>query len=661
MNGVDAALKDLADAYGVHSDFFDFNGTHHPTNPDTMRALLLALGVDASTHGLVTDALHRHNAAQSAQILALEHVIQADQDNSLPVRIPCDWLLTTEDGNQICEGRAETYARLPGLSIGYYLLVATSGKQTQSARILVRPPRAPKMDAKTEKAQCWGITGALYGLRSATNGGIGNFNDLGVACRAFGSAGADFFGINPIHALGWAAGDMISPYSPTHRGFFNIDHIAVDQGLGPTPSTDLIDYSHFRQSHRVALEAEYSTFGKTSKGAEFQRWQKAQGDTLRDFAQFEALSEIHGRNYRKWPSSLQSPGKQAAKQAGPRAEFHAWLQWRAETQINDAQTAALASGMALGLYLDLAVGPRPGGAEVWMNADTIAKGVTIGAPPDHLSPNGQSWALAAHAPGPLAASFYAPLRAMLRKLMAQCGLMRIDHALGLLRSYWLPDDGSPGGYISQPLDALLAVIAIEADLAGCVIVGEDLGLVPDGFREKLNDAGLYSYSVWQYEMQHDGQIKPVNELSSNALACFSTHDTPTLQGFWHGEDIALWQRVGWLGGGETAARHAGRARQRQSLRRVCDIDPMATAAQISYAVQNTLAQAPSALLAVQLDDVFGLTDAQNLPGTIDEHPNWRRKSPVPVEEFAHHADLQSLDVTMTQNHSRPSRNEDPDE
>lgn len=650
MAATGAPLKELADAYGVHSEFYDLHGSHHPTNPDTMRALLTALGVDVANDSQISEALESHKTAQANDILAHEHIVQAGQTNRLPVRQPCDWALLTEDGTQLSEGHADSELSLPKLASGYYSLAVTAGKTTQQVRLLVRPARAPDITTISGQARCWGVTTALYGLRSEQNGGLGNFADLGKASQALGAANADFLGINPVHALGWAADEMISPYSPSHRGFFNTDHIAVDEGLGPTPAADLIDYQEFRPRHKEALEAEYISFVKTShaddEGSEFGRWQSVQGDGLSEFAQFEALSQTHGDDFRNWPSQLRTPGTQTRKAAGARADFHAWLQWRAETQISQAQNTALNAGMSLGLYLDLAVGSRPGGAEVWMNSATIAKGVTIGAPPDHLSPEGQSWDLAAHAPGPLANSFYAPFRAMLRKLMLHAGLVRIDHALGLLRSFWLPDDGSPGGYISQPLDALLAVIAIEAERARCVVVGEDLGLVPEGFRQQLNGSGLYSYSVWQYEMGHDGQIKAASELSANALACFSTHDTPTLRGFWYGEDIDLWGRVGWIGSDETARRHSQRSRQRQSLRNLCDIGPTATAPEISQAIQHNLAQAPSALVAVQLDDVFGLTDAQNLPGTIDEHPNWRRRSPVAVGDFSDDADIRSIDDMM---------------
>jgi len=662
----DAALYELAYAQGVYAEFHDLNGQRHPTSHETLKALLAALGIDASTEGMITASLQEHHDQQATRLLAEEYVIQAGQTNAVAVSQACDWALLSEAGDLLAEGRSQSDVLLPAITVGYYLLHVTCEGQRQNARILARPPRAPSVNDQTGHARCWGMTGALYGFRSDENGGLGNYADLVQAGAALGKHGAAFLGINPVHALGWAAGEMISPYSPTHRGFFNIDHIATDRGMGATPSTALIDYDGFRCRHRPILEAEFKAFVGTRDHEDFKLWQQAQGDSLRDFTLFESLSEHHGADFRLWPSALQSPGKAAQKAAGSRSDFHGWLQWRAGVQIADAQKVATGAGMDLGLYLDLAVGPRPGGAEVWMNAQTVAKGVSIGAPPDHLSPAGQSWALAAHAPRRLAAAFYAPLREMLRKLMARAGILRIDHVLGLLRSFWLPDDGSPGGYVSQPLEAFLAVIAIEADISGCVIVGEDLGLVPEGFREKLNAAGLYSYAVWQFEANHQGKLPPAETLCATSLACFGTHDTPTLQGFWHGQDVNWWQNVGWIGPEAAQTRHGMRAQQRQSLRDLCGLNSLASPPEISQAIHQTLAQAPAALVAVQLDDALGLLDAQNLPGTIDEHPNWRRRLPVPVENLHHAPDIENIAALMpddrrratTPNQFDPNRDED---
>jgi 4-alpha-glucanotransferase len=651
MSGTDADLRALAKAQGIYLAFFDLHGVRHEASPDTLRALLRALGTDADSPALVTAAL----AEQTADAVPTEMMGVAGDQIRVPVPRPCDWALQDETGKVIAEGRATDTADLPRLAVGYFDLHLT-GNMQGDVFVIVRPQRAPDLATQAGIDRCWGTTGALYGLRSATNGGLGNYADLGAVAETFGHAGAQFLGVNPLHALGWAMEDIISPYSPSHRGMFNIDHIAVESGLGPTPKADLIDYAAFRGRHRVALEAQFKT---RDKGA-FAAWCETCSDDTRHFAEFEAISEKHGHDFRTWPAALQTPGAAARKAAGKRAEFHLWLQFLADTQIDAAQARATQAGMALGLYLDLAVGPRPDGAEVWMNVDTIAKGVTIGAPPDHLSPEGQSWALAAHAPGPLARARYAPLRSMLRRLMAKCGVLRIDHALGLLRSYWLPDDGSPGGYITQPLDSLLAVIIIEAHRAGCLVVGEDLGLVPDGFREAMNDAGLYSYAVWQFEGTHLGDILPANTLPPYSLACFGTHDTPTLSGFWHGTDIDWWQRVGWLSSGDRAARHSHRAKQRASLRDVCAIPSTAHIDEIVDTIHRGLAQSPAALVSVQMDDVFGELEAQNLPGTINEHPNWRRLLSVPVEAMEQSAALLHISDVMRDARGTPAHHDDTD-
>jgi 4-alpha-glucanotransferase len=649
MNNTDRSLRALAQAQGIYLDFFDLHGARHETSPETLRALLKALGTEADSPAQVSEALD----TQTASTGPTEVIAMAGDPITVPIASSSDWSLVSEHGDIVAEGHASGVIDLPRLRVGYYDL-HISGAQPGQRFVMVRPHRAPDLVSALRHDTCWGTAGALYGLRSATNGGLGNYGDLGAIAATFGQAGAQFLGVNPLHALGWAMEEIISPYSPSHRGMFNIDHIAVERGLGPTPDADLIDYAAFRQRHRAALEAQFKTRDK----AAFAAWSATCSEETRQFAEFEAISETHGHDFRTWPIALQTPGAAARKAAGKRAEFHLWLQYLADTQIDAAQRDACASGMALGLYLDLAVGPRPDGAEVWINADTIARGVTIGAPPDHLSPEGQSWALAAHAPGPLAEARYAPLRSMLRRLMAKCGVLRIDHALGLLRSYWLPDDGSPGGYITQPLESLLAVITIEAHRAGCLVVGEDLGLVPDGFRDAMNTAGLYSYAVWQFEANHLGELLPADTLPPYSLACFGTHDTPTLNGFWHGTDIEWWQRVGWLSSGDRTSRHHHRAKQRASLRDVCDIPDSAEIGDIADAIHRGLAQSPAALVSVQMDDVFGELEAQNLPGTINEHPNWRRRLSIPVEGMKQSTALRHISEVMTSARGAPAQNDD---
>ncbi|WP_424976342.1 4-alpha-glucanotransferase [Dinoroseobacter sp. S124A] len=629
MSDPDADLRRLAEAHGVCTRFHDLQGHEQIAAPDTLRALLSALGVPARSPSDLHDSLAALTAPGPAGQLPDERILLADTPETLALPGPCAWALIDEHGALAAEGRGTDTLSLPRLEIGYYTLALTAAEWRKEIRVLVRPDRAPGHAEATGLTQCWGVTGALYGLRSAQNGGLGSYADLGTLAEGLARHGAQFLGINPVHALGWAETEIISPYSPSHRGFLNCDHIALEGGLGPTPEAALIDYPAFRHAHRAALEHAYEA-GKDDPA--FLAWRAAADPDTEAFAQFEALSERHGAETRRWPAAARKPGQGAARHAGARADFHLWLQYKAETQIHAAQGRAKAAGMGLGLYLDLAVGPRPDGAEVWLNADTIATGVTIGAPPDHLSPEGQSWALAAHAPTALASAMYLPLRKILWNLMSTCGLLRIDHALGLMRSFWLPEDGSPGGYITQPYEALLAVISIEAARTGCVVIGEDLGLVPDGFRDKMQAAGLYSYAVWQFETEDDGRVRDTSSLPEQSMACFGTHDTPTISGFWHGVDIEWWLRVGWMRAPERAERHSARAHQRAGLREACGLAPSARFDQVRDGINRELAGARSAMVAVQLDDVFDVQEAQNLPGTIDAHPNWRRRLPVDVAE-----------------------------
>ncbi|WP_425072454.1 4-alpha-glucanotransferase [Sagittula sp. S175] len=617
------ALRALATAHGIHAGFHDLGGTYREALPETLRALLRAMDVAAGTEAEATEALADLRAGQMARHLPLEEVLTEGTPLTLPPPATT-WTVVDEAGEIAAEGKGGI--ALPALPLGYYTLHATGDGWQEDCFLLVRPAHgAPAVEDLTGRPKGWGVVGALYGFRSETNGGLGSFADLSEAATALARTGAQFLGINPIHAIGWTAVDLLSPYSPTHRGFLNTDHIALP-GLGPTPPDDLIDYRAFRTRHRAALEAR---FAQTDDGAPI----VADLPGLDDFATYEALSERYGDDFRTWPADLRQPGAKATHAAGPRTRLHAWAQAEAERQLDRAAQTAR-DAMGLGLYLDLAVGPRPGGAEPWMNPDTIARGVSIGAPPDHLNPEGQSWNLAAHAPRRLAAARYRPLRQMLSYLMKRAGILRIDHALGLTRSFWQPDDGSPGGYITQPFASLLAVIAIEARRAGCIVIGEDLGLVPAGFREAMNGAGLLSYAVWQYETHDDGTLLPPEDLRPFALSCFGTHDTPTITGFWHGTDIAWWHAMGWQSRAKTQRRLEARADQRHGLRGLCGIAPDARPAQVTAAIHRRLADAPSRLTALQLDDLAGQVEAQNLPGTITEHPNWRRRLPISVSALA---------------------------
>ena len=673
------ALDELAGRFGILPDFHDLAGQRQSIRPETQLALLRANGLQLDNDAMILAELAELQQIDSRRTYPREIIVTSGRDASLDLSPEADWRLQLEGEPEIrLEGRTGPQFTLPPLSSGVHRLTVGSGAASETIRLIAAPQHAPSLQDVTGRARIWGVNTALYGLHSARTAGIGDFGDLAGAAAATGAIGASFLGINPVHNIGWAEHDTISPYSPSHRGFLNTAHIATEQIRGLERSgtaravsdelrqvsannsaSDLIDYRSHYQNHSAALWALYEIFVREAdSGAkqEFDEFCREQGAPLQKFALFEALSVMHGPDWRHWPQALQTVAggeTHVPDTAEDSKRFHSWLQWVATGQLAAAQQLATNSGMALGLYLDLAVGPRRGGAETWCEHAIVAEGVSIGAPPDFLSPAGQKWDLAGFAPAKLAETGYQAFRDILAQTMRHCGVLRIDHVLGMNRSYWIPDDGSPGGYIRQPFQSLLAMVAIEAERAGTVVIGEDLGLVPDGFRETMKARGLYSYSVLQYEKTADGAIAGPDHLRPASLACFGTHDTPTLKGFFHGHDIDWWQKLNWI---DADGALQARANRQDEIAGICawrqasgDADSDERSFNhLNICVHSALANSDVAMVSVQLDDVLGEIEAQNLPGTINQHPNWRRRCKIPVEAFADNDNLLKIAKLMHQ-------------
>ena len=630
------ALAELADIAGIFPEFHDLQGVLRPTSVETRRALLRADGLPADSDAEAEETLRAVRAERAATFFGEDIIVRAGQAEGIDLAEAAEWRVVDEDGALVAEGRSAGRVALPPLLSGVHSLHIAHGGAQQSVNLIAAPAGVPRLDDLVGHDRVWGLMTALYGLRSERNGGLGDFRDLADLATVLGAEGAAFLGINPVHALGWADHHTISPYSPTHRGFLNPLHCALDDIPGllhPAPSDagtgEMIDHAAHQVWKREGLRRGFSAFNDRASPQEqqsFAAFVAAGGTTLTDFARFEAISLHHGPDWRQWPENIDCPDGEE--------RFHLWLQWTADRQLGAAQKRAREAGMGLGLYLDLAVGARLGGAESWSARGSLAQGVSLGAPPDQLSPAGQNWQLSAYAPRKLARHAYAPLRQVLAQSMRHCGVLRIDHALGLNRSYWIPDDGSPGGYIRQNFRSLMAIIAIEAQRAGTIIIGEDLGLVPEGFRDTMAAAGLYGYTVLQYEKNEHGHFRRPQELRAASLACFGTHDTPTLRGFWEGHDIDWWERLGWTDGASANGARARREDEKRDLLSGAEAADATAAAQVADVIHSALADAPSALVAVQLDDVLHIREAQNLPGTIDEHPNWRRRYPATVAEIA---------------------------
>ncbi len=628
----DGDLAALAELCGILPGYRDLQGVERDVSSATRRALLAASGVDVSDDAAIRDSLAALRRAAQERRFPEEVIVDSGAPAPLSFGEGAAWSLRLDgEEAEFAQGRPSGRIDLPPLPPGVHELTVHAPGRAETVTVLAAPKRLASVETRTGAARLWGLNAALYGVRSERNAGVGDFEDLARLAEIAGGQGAAFLGVNPLHNMGFADLTAISPYSPSHRGFLNTACIALDRipGLREAPDmaefepirkADAIAYRDHKRAHNRKLEALFESFAKTAAlGAreDFAAFRARGGAGLAEFARFEALSEIHGSDWRTWP-------RDAGEAPAPRVEFHMWLQWVANAQLAAAQARAGAAGMPLGLYLDLAVGPRRDGAECWCERSAIAQGVSIGAPPDHLSPEGQNWSLAAFAPRKLKALKYAPLRRILAQTMRHAGVIRIDHALGLSRSFWIPDDGSPGGYVRQPFEALLAVIKIEAERRGCVVIGEDLGLVPQGFRETMREHGFYGYSVLQYEKDADGAFRDPGGEGGQVLSCFATHDTPTVRGYELGRDIDWWEKLNWIDAPTAEA---------MRRRRAAEVAAIARGGDFQTSVHALLARSKAALVAVQLDDVLGAAEAQNLPGTIDQHPNWRRRYAVPLEDL----------------------------
>jgi 4-alpha-glucanotransferase len=539
----------------------------------------------------------------------------------------------------------------------------------------------------------WGLAIQLYALRSSRNWGIGDFEDLARLTEIAAAFGADFIGVSPLHALFLADPSRVSPYSPSSRVFLNPLLIAPDRvsgfeelaqrdalsaELAALRAPELIDYPAVHQVKLRALEALFDRFVTTDDAPAkeaFTRFRQEQGAALKTHALYEALAEhfvAEGSSvsWTTWPRPYQDPSslrvRDFARAAKRRIRFHIWLQWIADSQLAEAQRRAKAAGMRIGLYLDLAVGISPDGSRSWSDGPAISRQARIGCPPDPFSACGQDWGLVPFSPIGLAEQRFEPFRALLRASMGHAGALRLDHAMGLQRLYWIPEGSTAreGAYVRYPFRELLEELAEESWIFRTLVIGEDLGTVPAGFSDTIVRAGLLSYQVL-YFTARDGGLLPPQAYRREALVCASTHDLPTLKGWWLGNDIAWRLKTHRATEAEAVIQRVDRERDRHllvqalvdaqlpSLRAAGNEHHKEMPDEVLIAIHCFLARTPCRLFAVQLDDALGITEQTNLPGTVDEHPNWRRKTPVPIEELERHALFSTVASVAAAERPRP--------
>ncbi|MGR3494667.1 4-alpha-glucanotransferase [Citreimonas sp.] len=618
-------LAALAKEAGIVPSYTDQTQRRRRTGRATMRALLAAMGLPAWTDAEAAEHLAALRDRKAGRVMPDWIVVTPDRAPRPGLPDDADWQLTFEDGTT-ADGRGE--ASLPRVPLGLHRLHSGG----QDCTLIVAPPRLPAPDRD------WGLMLPLHALRPPERGGLADYDDLRVAGEALAALGAGFLGLNPIHAGFLADPSGFSPYTPSHRRRLSVFHVAVDDT--PAPSGTLVDYATEIPARREALHRAFDAFRANGGDPAFDAFRRAEGDALDRFALHQALSDVHGAYWTDWPDALQdvdSPEtRTAARELADEVTFHAWAQWRAHDGLQNANEAMRAAGMGRGLYLDLAVGTHPAGAETWEDRDSFGYGVSLGAPPDAFSADGQSWGLAPFNPRALIAKGFAPLAETLRTQLQLSGALRIDHILGFDRAFWVPTGTkAPGAYVQMPRAAMLAVVRMEAARAGAVIVGEDLGNIPRGLRGALDSSGILGCRLQLFERESDTTFTPPGKFDRTAIASFSTHDLPTWAGWRAGREVEARRDLGHIGA-DFAQKELDRRRDE-----VAGFDAMtephrpdSTAPESPDAMHHALAATRSALALVQIECVLGIEAQPNLPGTVDEYPNWRQRLPLAPEDLA---------------------------
>lgn len=514
------------------------------------------------------------------------------------------------------------------------------------------------------RGRCWGMTCQLYGLRSGRNWGIGDFGDLARLAEIVGAAGADFLGVNPVHALYPADPERSSPYAPSSRQFLNVLYIAPDletefeaargssSDLDGLRSTDLVEYGEVSRVKLAALEKMYRAFLDSAAGerrSRFETYREQKGESLERHCTFEALHEHFGSAvWWEWPQEYRGYGSEGVQrfrsEKAERIGFFSWLQWLADRQLARAQEHARAAGMRIGLYLDIAVGVPSDSAAVWADPGLMAQGARIGAPPDAFNAKGQDWGLVPYRPTVLLERGLEPFRADLVASMSHAGAVRLDHAMALQRLYWVPADASAleGGYVHYPFAKMLSTVAAESRRWRSLVIGEALGTVPESYTRILGEAEVQSYRLLIFEKRRSKGFRRPGSYPRRALGCITTHDLPTLVGWWQGRDIEWRGKVGFISEEDAETERRTRAQERRWLweglisERLLPQGPVPEqlGMDVIVAAHRFLAKSPVRLMGVQIEDALGEVEQANLPGPSEPHPNWRRKLTHSIDEFS---------------------------
>ncbi|MGL5856814.1 MAG: 4-alpha-glucanotransferase [Angustibacter sp.] len=717
-----AVLQELAQAYGVATEYWDWRGQQVTVPDRTIWAVLCSLGVAGgggvgSPGGQVPDdeaarlALLEHDLAPWRRTLPPVVVTRAGWTPRVPVHLRHGAQVTAwvelEDGGRrdlaqldewveprVIDGEqiGEAVFVVPGdLPLGWHRIQVeiradsdtrasaapatdlasgpTAGLPEPGSRTLepvaascslVVTPGQLMVPSALDAGQSWGFMTQLYAIRSARSWGVGDLDDLAeLAVWSAADGGADFVLVNPLHAAEPVPPMEPSPYLPTTRRFVNPLYIRVESvpevatmpsaerqllewqadAVIPTNSDDDIDRDAAWIAKRSALETVFALPRSLGRRREFAAFCDEQGAGLTDFATWCALTEEYGPAWVRWPRELQDPrSPQVARERERlqvRVDFYRWLQWIADEQLAAAHRRSREAGMALGVVHDLAVGVHPQGADTWSLGSALARGVTVGAPPDPFNQQGQDWSQPPWRPDQLAESGYAPYRDMLRTVLRHAGGVRVDHVIGLFRLWWVPEGATPedGTYVRCDHEALVGILALEAHRAGAVVIGEDLGVVEPWVRTYLTERGILGTSISWFERTEAGDPLPPEQWRELCLATVATHDLPPTAGYLAGVHVDLRDQLGLLDRPveeERAEDDADREEILEELARRGLLREGATEQETVEALHRLLTWTPSRLVGVAVADAVGDRRPINQPGTDEEYPNWR----LPITDSA---------------------------
>ena len=726
-------IDQLVEYRGIESNYHDAWGRPTRIEPATKNKLLSAMGYPVDEPDLLLKQVQDSSNQTWLSVLNPVQVLRIEEHLQIVVRLPIELVtddyvakVSTELGDVFehqfvpIDGQLANVAHIEDiefqeylidipmqLPLGYHTLsIVIDDDVLGSMRLIIAPSSCFKPKVLNAGEKVWGLSVQLYCLRSDHNWGIGDFSDLSFLVEKLAKQGAQFVGLNPIHALYPANADACSPYGPSSRRWLNfiyidvttldgyqqdstqavVNDVSFQQQLQKARAADLVDYQLVTKLKLDALEKvfEYQNSQYLSKNTKLNKVFKAfvddGGDSLQTLAVYDALQEslaAQQKTFSGWPvfpkefSDFHNPAvKTFTKKHAKRVKFFLWLQWQAALQLEMVNQVAQKSNMLIGLYRDLAVGVSEGSAEIWGNKALYCTEASVGAPPDILGPLGQNWGLPPMDPEKLFEQQYQPIIEMFDANMRATGALRIDHVMALLRLWWVVkgDDAKKGGYVYYPVDDLLAILALESHRHQSLVIGEDLGTVPDEIRTKLADNGVYSYRVFFFEQAPDGGFFSPSHYPEQSMSTLTTHDMPTLAGYWHCDDLTLGKELGIYPTEDILSTlYASRHQNKQSILDTLhghhsindelgrDVHNVKMSKALNFGMQLHMASGSSALLSLQLEDWLEMDKPVNIPGTFNEYPNWRRKLTRNLQDIFNDSSLNELAANLTEARKHASK------